>query len=175
MRLGSNPCYSFKKPSFSGQFQLGRYSVPEGEAVQQSPPEINRENLGIDYGGRRPGFVNTIKALAEKVKTQLPDNVMVSVDVGPFGGMAAYDFATIQVLSEDKKKILAEKRFWRATGLSVLLPQFICDALFSRHVMREAKHLSNAFVQNPQATQEQFPPYVRTGRFEDNGPCSGDW
>jgi hypothetical protein len=165
-----------KQPVFSGHFQLGGYVLPEGECLHQNPPEINRENLNVDYGGRSRWFVGAIKSLAQKVKTKLPDNILVSVGVGPFGGLSAYDFATIQVLSDDKKTVLAEKRFWRANGLSVMLPLFLCDRLFTRHVMQEAEQLSQGFVKNPETTQKQFPPYpAKLDVGQENGPYSGYW
>lgn len=142
-------------PRFCGTFKLEIGHDPSADLSDSPGLPINRKTLNIDYGGRRPGYVKTVEALAKAVKTRLPENVLVTLAIGPWGGNSAYDTVAIRVLTPDREKVLGERRFFRsindydAPDPGMLVPKILRDNLFSARVFNRARQLLKQVQKNP--------------------------
>jgi hypothetical protein len=168
-------------PRFSGTFKLECPAYGPSADLSSPGLPIKRENMNIDYGGRRSGYVSTIQKLAKAVEKKLPENVLVALAIGHWGGSSAYDTVSIRILSPDKKQALAEDRFFRSIneydGLNpeMFVPKIIRDNLFSTRVMWRAKSLVAKFNKNPEATQKNYPPSKNRDNLPDSGEYTGLW
>lgn len=127
---------------------------PSSKPLDQTEPiEMSRHDF--EYTGRNPGFINKVRKLAERVETELPDNVQVSIAAGPWGGSSAYDNVEIRIFGADGKEAGVDK-FYRTIDNfdfpdpALLVPKRIRDNKFMKRILNSARRMAAIYQENPQ-------------------------